>query len=151
MNTPSKLLAGHHRKCDELFAAAEQQSQDKLWPACMASAQGFAEELLAHFAVEEASLFPAFEQATGMTAGPTRMMRIEHEQMRELVAELLDAAQAEDQERFLDVSDTLLVLMEQHNLKEENVLYPMCDQAVGRDPALVTQIENAVSSGRVTQ
>ena len=45
------------------------------------------------------------------------MMRIEHEQMRELVAELLDAAQAEDQERFLDVSDTLLVLMEQHNLR----------------------------------
>lgn len=151
MDTPSKLLTGHHRSCDELFAAAEQQSQKKQWAECRLSTQRFAEELLAHFAVEETALFPAFEQATGMTAGPTRMMRIEHEQMRDLVADLLAAAEAGEQQRFMDVSDTLLVLMEQHNLKEENVLYPMCDQAVGRDEGLVAQIENVVSNGRVAE
>ena len=151
MNTPSSLLTNHHRRCDELFAEAEQQIEKGDWVQCRQNTQSFADELLAHFAVEEEALFPAFERATGITTGPTRLMRVEHDQMRELVHRLVEAAETAQRDAFFNISDTLVVLMEQHNLKEENVLYPMCDQAVGHDAALIGELENAVVEGRVEQ
>lgn len=151
MNTPSSLLTNHHRRCDGLFAEAEEQIEEGDWTRCLLNTQHFADELLAHFAVEEEALFPAFERATGMTTGPTRLMRIEHDQMRELVRQLIEAAETRQRDTFFGISDTLVVLMEQHNLKEENVLYPMCDQAVGHDTALVGELENAVAEGRIEQ
>ena len=52
-----------------------------------------------HFDAEEAILFPAFEAHTGMSMGPTRVMRNEHDQMRELLdaaKKALDERDAED-------------------------------------------------------
>lgn len=151
MHTASTMLAGHHRDCDALFAAAEQQADKGQWADCQRSTNEFVTELLAHFGAEETLLFPAFEQATGMSSGPTRMMRMEHEQMRELAQQLVEAAAAQQRETYLGTCDTLLVLMEQHNLKEENILYPMCDQAVGHDAALLEQLEQIVEQGGVSQ
>jgi hemerythrin-like domain-containing protein len=62
-----------------------------------------------------------------MTSGPTQMMRFEHTQMRALSASMLEAAETKDRDSFLSSSETLLVLMQQHNIKEEQVLYPMSD------------------------
>jgi iron-sulfur cluster repair protein YtfE (RIC family) len=36
--------------------------------------------------------------------------------------------QSQDAEAYLGHSETLLLLMRQHNMKEEQVLYPMCEQ-----------------------
>jgi iron-sulfur cluster repair protein YtfE (RIC family) len=36
-----------------------------------------------------------------------------------------------DHDRYLGLSETLNMLMQQHNLKEENMLYPMSDQVLG--------------------
>ena len=86
--------------------------------------------MLQHFALEEDSLFPAFEAATGSQIGPTMVMRNEHSQMRALMqdmAQLLSSEQAGD---YLGCADTLLILMQQHNMKEENILYPMCNQHI---------------------
>jgi hypothetical protein len=39
---------------------------------------------------------------------------------------------ARDARRIRTVPPTpLLILMQQHNMKEENILYPMCDNALG--------------------
>jgi hemerythrin-like domain-containing protein len=84
----------------------------------------------AHFQAEEEVLFPAFEAATGMRAGPTQMMRYEHEQMRSLLEQWVTGCAAQDEEGCAGVAETLLMLMQQHNMKEENILYPMCDQAL---------------------
>lgn len=78
-------------------------------------------------------MFPAFEQATGMTAGPTAMMRNEHEQMRAILDDMAAAIAANRFDRCLGQSGMLLMFMQQHNLKEENVLYPMADQALVAD------------------
>jgi DUF438 domain-containing protein len=77
---------------------------------------------------EEQTLFPAFEARTGMTMGPTQVMRMEHGQMRELIDAAVDALQAGNTDDFFGQTETLLIMMQQHNMKEENVLYPMCDQ-----------------------
>ena len=33
------------------------------------------------------------------------------------------------------IADTLLIMMQQHNMKEENILYPMCDQHLSNELA----------------
>jgi iron-sulfur cluster repair protein YtfE (RIC family) len=53
-----------------------------------------------HFQKEEEVLFPAFEQSTGNTMGPTRVMRLEHQQMREALAEMAGALAAGDLDDF---------------------------------------------------
>jgi iron-sulfur cluster repair protein YtfE (RIC family) len=51
--------------------------------------------------------------------------------MRDLIASMARAVVESGQDRYLGLSETLNMLMQQHNLKEENVLYPMTDQVLG--------------------
>lgn len=125
--TLSGLFSQHHRHCDEAFAAAEKAVSGGDWGAAETAFDTFSTGLLAHFAAEEELLFPAFEAASGMTGGPTSVMRHEHVQMRGLLANARQALADRDADAFLGETDTLLILMEQHNLKEEGILYPMCD------------------------
>ena len=141
MHALTTFMSTHHRYCDELFAQAEQAANSRDWPQCAALSTQYVNAMETHFNAEETVLFPAFEQATGNTMGPTRIMRMEHEQMRELFEQMRSAAEAADQTTFLGVTETLLVLMEQHNMKEENILYPMCDQHLN-SPELPRQLES---------
>jgi DUF438 domain-containing protein len=58
-------------------------------------------------------------------------MRGEHRQMRDLLAQMKLALDERDGEGFGGAAETLLIMMQQHNMKEENILYPMCDNALG--------------------
>jgi iron-sulfur cluster repair protein YtfE (RIC family) len=123
-------LRDHHKHCDDYFVDAEEAARQRRWPECQQAFTRFRTELEAHFTTEEQTLFPAFEEKTGMVSGPTQVMRMEHAQMRDLVGQLAQAAGAQDTKGFAGAAETLLVLMQQHNMKEENILYPMCDQAL---------------------
>ncbi|WP_201495938.1 hemerythrin domain-containing protein [Rubrivivax sp. A210] len=123
-------LREHHRHCDDIFARAEEDATEGRWDQGAASLALLQGQLEAHFASEEELLFPAFEAATGMCSGPTAIMRGEHAQMRDLLAQLGRDLAARDAEGYGGTAETLLILMQQHNLKEENILYPMCDRAV---------------------
>lgn len=130
MNSPTQPLHHHHKHCDELFATAEARAHAGDWGACETASKQFLSELEAHFATEEQVLFPAFEAATGMSSGPTQVMRMEHAQMRELMAQMAAALNGRDRNAYAGIADTLLILMQQHNMKEENILYPMCDRSL---------------------
>jgi len=131
MSFPTQILPEHHKHCDDLFVAAEDAALRGDWAAAAPAFAHFNTQMIAHFDAEETLLFPAFEAASGMTAGPTRMMRQEHDQMRGLLAQLAAACDAQDSQDYGGAAETLLMLMQQHNMKEENILYPMCDQALG--------------------
>ncbi|WP_227816989.1 hemerythrin domain-containing protein [Nitrogeniibacter aestuarii] len=131
-----------HARCDLLFSKAEAAAEDARWPDCQAQTHQFVDALLQHFALEEDVLFPAFERRTGMTGGPTQVMRSEHDQMRQLVAALNDAASSQDADAFADAAETLLILMQQHNMKEENILYPMVEDSVGAEPDVQAGVES---------
>lgn len=142
-----QILPPHHTHCDALFSEAEAAAQKGDWVACEAVQSAFSAELGAHLSAEEQFLFPAFENATGMRQGPTQVMRMEHEQMRALVAQMNDALQAKDTDAFLGASETLLILMQQHNMKEENILYPMCDQSLaGQIDTLCAELQHALDT-----
>lgn len=130
MTTISDFLAPDHQRCDNLFAAAEAAAAHGDWDNAATGFRHFQDALLHHFAMEEEVMFPAFEARTGMTQGPTAMMRSEHRQMTDLLNQMADAAARKDSDGFLGDADTLLIIMQQHNMKEEQMLYQMADQAL---------------------
>jgi len=132
--TLTQPLNHHHKHCDGLFATMEEAAGRRDWSLCEKHFDRFHQEMEAHFSTEEQLLFPAFESTTGITAGPTRMMRFEHIQMRELFEQMVAALRAQDGNEFAGVAETLLILMQQHNMKEENMLYPMCDRSLSANP-----------------
>lgn len=131
MDSIAALMTHDHRRCDHLFAAAEALAAEADWSAAAAAVANLARELEAHFSAEEEILFPRFEAASGMTHGPTAMMRAEHADMRASMRVLQDAIAAHDRDEFAGEADTLLIMMQQHNMKEEHILYPMCDAHLG--------------------
>jgi iron-sulfur cluster repair protein YtfE (RIC family) len=128
MTAIAEFLAAEHRCCDERFAVTEEAAQTGDPVRCRTNFRQFQATMEHHFQKEEALLFPAFEQASGNTMGPTRVMRLEHRQMRETLAEMDSTLAAGNLEDFLGQAETLLILMQQHNIKEEQILYPMCDR-----------------------
>lgn len=122
------LMTDDHRSCDDLLAAVEQAVAALDWNMAKDELVRFRVALFAHFDAEEALLFPRFEQRTGMYQGPTQVMRGEHLQMRQLLAAAETAIALRDADDYAGNAETLLIMMQQHNVKEENILYPMCDQ-----------------------
>lgn len=146
MSSIRHFMTEDHRRCDDLFAEAEQAIAKNNLAAAQAAFEHFRGATLAHFDGEEKTLFPAFEARTGMTMGPTQVMRQEHLQMRALLDDALAALAERDVDSYLGHADTLLIMIQQHNLKEENVLYPMCDQHLaGQAEGLVEQLESELT------
>ena len=147
MNSLTEPLQQHHKHCDDLFADAEAAAAAADWTRCQSVLHCFREEIETHFRTEEEVLFPAFEAATGMSLGPTQMMRLEHAQMRELLTQMQAAQTARNSDDFAGAAETLLVLMQQHNMKEENILYPMCDRSLtGQAATLGPQLQERLES-----
>ena len=131
MSSISESMTRDHRACDERFAAAEAAAAKADWLRAASDFAAYRAAMERHFTVEEETLFPAFERHTGMTAGPTEVMRAEHAEMRDLFERLAAAATTHDADEFLGLAETLNLLMQQHNMKEEQVLYSLMDESLG--------------------
>ncbi|MBU1365866.1 MAG: hemerythrin domain-containing protein [Gammaproteobacteria bacterium] len=142
MTTIRSFMTEDHRRCDDLFAEAEQAVSKGNLELALVAFGHFRSAMLAHFASEEKTLFPTFEAQTGMRQGPTQVMRMEHEQLRGLMDDAINALKTADAEEYLGQADTLVIMMQQHNMKEENMLYPMCDQHLTAElPAVLERLE----------
>lgn len=121
-------MKNEHRECDTLFAKAEEAIAKGEWEVANQHFLAFSNETLLHFKKEEEELFPAFEAQTGMTQGPTQVMRYEHEQVRNLITKMAEALEKEDKDASLSLAESMMILIQQHNMKEEQMLYAMCDR-----------------------
>jgi hemerythrin-like domain-containing protein len=129
-----------HRRCDEMWAEVEAAAQAGDVEAEKENWRTFQDAMLRHLRMEEEVMFPAFEQASGMTdSGPTFVMRSEHEQMRGLIEQMRAAVDGDDYDELVDLGDTLLMLIQQHNQKEEQMLYPMAELALAADWAKIRE------------
>ncbi len=136
----------HHTLCDDLWVAAEDAVASGGWDAAAAAWTKFLTMMELHLGTEEAQLFPAFDEATGMVGGPTAVMRMEHTQLRGLFTGLAEAVAKQDAEGFAGIGQTMLILMQQHNLKEEHRLYPMCDRALEAERPLVDRLLSGIGA-----
>ena len=91
----------------------------------------FVAGLRRHIRYEDTVLFPEFERISGLPAGrgPTEGMRIEHRAIEALLEDVREAASLGVRPAQTVLGDLHGVLVS-HNVKEENVLYPMLDRAL---------------------
>jgi len=129
----SQYMTPEHRSCDDTFANAEGLVADGKWDEAEQAYMDFANEVLLHFKKEEDILFPAFEAQTGSAQGPTQVMKFEHEQVRGLIGKMAEAIETKDRDAYLSLTESTMILLQQHNMKEEQMLYAMCDRVIPRE------------------
>ncbi len=132
MNTFAAYMSCDHKVCDEAFARAEEAVLGSHWEPGLIAFDTFSKQMARHFVMEEDVLFPALIDAGG-PAGPVQVMRMEHAQMNELISQMAAAAEIRDAQEYGGLSETLLIVMQQHNLKEEQILYPICDRMLATE------------------
>ncbi len=143
MSTIKEFLSADHSRCDELFADMEAKAMESLESAKDACDE-FIKETEHHFQMEERVMFLEFETKTGMTQGPTAMMRHEHTQMRGLMQQMKEALEAGEKDKFFGTTETLMILLQQHNMKEEQMLYPMAQQHLSAESDRIIDMMNSM-------
>jgi len=127
MQTIAEFMSDNHDACDEAFSIAEQAALASNWSDAETAFNDFRTALARHFRMEEDELFPTLVSAGG-PAGPVQMMRMEHAQMNTLIEQMAGTLTHRDAQGYGGLSETLLIVMQQHNLKEEQILYPIADR-----------------------
>ncbi|SEG62715.1 hemerythrin domain-containing protein [Vibrio hangzhouensis] len=140
MPSIQEFMTQHHKVCDDLLVEAESALASKDWSAFAELWSKFETETLHHFAMEEQVLFPEFEAQTGMTAGPTMVMRQEHAQINAMFEQMKAAIEQQDQERAMGCSESIMIFIQQHNMKEEQILYPMTDNHLSNSAEIVEKM-----------
>ena len=143
MPTIADFMSTDHHACDDAFAIAEQAALDNNWDKAEPLFNDFRTDMARHFRMEEDELFPTLLAAHG-PAGPVQMMLMEHEQMKTLLEQMADVVARHDAPGYGGLSETLLIVMQQHNLKEEQILYPMADHYLaGQRDTLMDRMQAA--------
>lgn len=126
----SQYMTHDHRKCDLHFGEIEDLVRAKNFSAAKELFSQWATTNLAHFDAEEKILFPELEKAIGQQIPPVFVMLSEHMQIKSLIQQMENALIKEDKDNFLGNADTCMIMIQQHNMKEEQILYPMIDRAL---------------------
>lgn len=135
-------MANDHQHCDALFADLEACIERRDWTQADLSLHRFSEALASHLTREETVLFPAFEEVTGSRTGPTGTLRLEHKYIRAIVSRVIEAVGQRDANDFFGHADILRIMLQQHNVKEETILYVMIDRILAdRREEIITGME----------
>jgi uncharacterized protein (DUF2249 family) len=127
----SRYLAWDHDRLDDILNRAMELGRGEQWEEAAALAAEFRIGLFRHIEIEEAILFKAFEEVTGMReGGPTEVMRHEHVDIKESVDGILQASVDRSLDDLERNHANLLGVLIEHNMKEENILYPLTDRSL---------------------
>jgi len=143
-----EFMSGDHKFCDESFADFENTVVKGDMEGAKTAFTKMQKEFEEHFAMEEKVLFPTFEAKSGMSCGPTEVMRREHEQMRFNLGMLQKAVEGGNKSQILGMCESFNMLTQQHNSKEEQILYAMCDQMLSAEsPVVIEQMKETRNAG----
>ncbi len=142
-----EFMRDDHRVCDELFVTAENALSDKKIDEAKKLYEEFYLLTNHHFDMEEKQLFITFEKRTGMMGGPTQMMRYEHQQLRAQMEAMLKALRDDKYDDFFGIGESFMIMLQQHNMKEEQMLYPMIDRALSGDGELMVETLKEMPKG----
>jgi hemerythrin-like domain-containing protein len=134
-----EFMRDDHRVCDHLYTDAENALAAKNSDEAKRLFGEFYRATNHHFDMEERELFVTFEKRTGMVGGPTQMMRYEHQQLRAQLEAMQKALNEDNYDDFFGIGESMMIMLQQHNMKEEQMLYPMIDSALEGDAGLMVQ------------
>lgn len=142
-----EFMSKDHKFCDEGFAEFENAVVKGNMDVANVAFVKMQKEFEKHFEMEEKTLFPEFDAKNGMSCGPTEVMRREHEQIRFNIAMIKKALESNNKNQILGACESLNILTQQHNSKEEQILYPMCDQVLSNEANELIGKMGALRSG----
>ncbi|NPA04010.1 MAG: hemerythrin domain-containing protein [Epsilonproteobacteria bacterium] len=123
-----EFMTNDHRECDQLYAPLEEALNGGDFEKALELFIPFKNAMLGHFAMEEEVLFPKMEEFIGGGEGPTYVMKMEHNQIKTIIDQLGEAIEKKDQKKALGLGETCMIMTQQHNMKEEQILYSMAEQ-----------------------
>ncbi|MCC6730260.1 MAG: hemerythrin domain-containing protein [Chthonomonadales bacterium] len=134
------LLAAH-RAFDELFAEHQEALLDRDIAVASRKLAAVDADIREHIALEEDTLFPIYRRAGDILGGDVTFYQAEHRKMeqyldrfRDMVAALrCGDADAQAILRLLDEETRFKHLMEHHDLRERNILYPVLDRVASAE------------------
>ena len=122
-----------HDEIDALLAAVDFTDPKAALPRLAE----FDRRLEQHIVWEEGTLFPAVAGvAPALEQGPIVVMKMEHVSIRALKKESLDALRRGVCASAMGFVSEMLEVLGPHNMKEEHMLYPACDQFLPGPDAL---------------
>ena len=125
--TINQFMTADHRSCDEQFAQLENIVDSGNFEGAEVMFKEFTNHMLLHFKMEEQVMFPKYSSTGGGHCDPTEVMIMEHNQMRSIFDQMKKALEEKDINKFLGFSENLLFTMQQHNMKEEQMMYNFAD------------------------
>jgi iron-sulfur cluster repair protein YtfE (RIC family) len=140
----NEALSWDHDRLDDLESRSFKARERGDFAEAKALYAVFAFGLRRHIRFEEELLFPEFEKKAGFPAemGPTAVMRDEHLEILDCLNRI-EQAIGDGAASLESLRHGLHLVLGNHNLKEENIVYPMTDQALGGQDtdALVARIQ----------
>lgn len=126
-HTVTGYLSADHDRLDELLVGVDGLVAGGQFEDAGRVLGSFAAGLLRHIRLEDEILFPTFERLTGMTGGPTVVMREEHRAIERHLEAAVAAVGERDAPGYTAAREALLEVLGEHNEKEEAIIYPMTD------------------------
>jgi hemerythrin-like domain-containing protein len=135
-------LSWDHDRLDAILADVARMVDDGELERAEHVFTDFADGLDRHIRLEEDTVFRIFEERTGLTEGPTRVMRAEHVEIRHVLSAIRGALGRGDGAAFRRERARLENVLGPHNVKEERVLYPSLDRLLspGERPELAQRL-----------
>jgi regulator of cell morphogenesis and NO signaling len=132
MSLTMEFMSKDHDRLDGIFSAFQKTKAENLDQAKTLFSK-FESGLRKHIAWEEEILFPDFEEQTGMkNTGPTAVVRLEHNKIKEFLDQIRKNLQKADIQ-IESAEKDLIGVLTSHNQKEEKILYPWIDQSISED------------------
>ena len=126
-----------HERLNELFLRHQEALLEQDIARARERLAVYEQELLAHMRPEEDILLPVYARAGAIPGGPIELFLGEHRKMREFLERFrmalaeLEAHPADRRRRILRLFDEQTMfkhLVEHHDLRERNILYPTLDR-----------------------
>ena len=141
MDTPTKILAGEHKnilkvidvllkECDALKSG--QELDKDFFEKTIEFIRGYADKF--HHAKEEDILFVELcKDTVRMHCNPTEQMLHEHELGRNFVKNMEKGLEENNKNKIIENARGYSQLLQEHIYKEDNILYPMADEALSQE------------------
>ncbi len=124
------FMVQDHRDCDSHFSELESYVEKGDFVAANECFSAFKKEMETHFGIEEEIIFPEFNKKSASGCNPTGVMIMEHDHMRRMFAGMEQGIEKKDKNAFLGHCDTFMMILQQHNLKEEQIMYNLALDAL---------------------
>src|SRR3990172_922704 len=129
----TSYLSWDHDRLDAILAEVCRRVEAGQLGEAEAGYREFLTGLRRHIRLEEELVFPLFEAKTGVTGGPTAVMRADHLEIERALGMMQDGLSQKDANGFREGLQFLRSVLPDHNAKEEHVLYPTTDRVLSAE------------------